>query len=125
MLRCFSLIYCFFNPNQHIVIGKSNWVVWDLFEYSNHKSRYVTFQNYDTYKDIHLNYIKNKTDASLSTIYEAILSASAGTPVKIVSLLDYTNGADVLIAQQKVNSLNKLKDKKVGVEYGSISTLRH
>ena len=108
------------NKNQ-INIGKSHWATWDLFEFANKGNKNVNFISYDSYKDIHLNYTNNNVDAALSTIYEAILSVSKGKEVKIISLLDYTNGADMLLAQKEIDTLIKLKDKKIGVEYGSIS----
>ena len=115
------MVSCKFNSDEVITIGKSDWASWDLFEFSNKNTEHVQFINYKSYMDIYKNYSTLKIDGALSTIYEAILAASAGATVKIICLLDYTNGADILLAHSEIDSLIKLKDKRIGVEYGSIS----
>ena len=117
------MLIFFFHPfsNQNIFIGKSNFPVWDLFEFSFKDDKQIHFFNYNSYIDIHENYINQTIDGAMSTIYEVILSSSKGAPVKIVSILDYTSGADILLSQSRINNLIGLKGRTIGVEFGTIS----
>ena len=64
---------------------------------------------------------KDNTNAAGLTIYEAILAASKGIPLKIVLLVDYTIGSDGVVAKKSIRSLPDLKGKRVGVEQGTIA----
>jgi NitT/TauT family transport system substrate-binding protein len=63
----------------------------------------------------------DRFDAVTLTIYEAILMASRGMPIKIVLLLDYTIGSDGLVARKEIGHITELSGKRIGVEMGTIS----
>ncbi len=64
----------------------------------------------------------NAADCALIVFSDAI-PASESNDMKIVMVIDSTNGADQLIASSDVNSVADLKGKRIGVAFGSYSEL--
>ncbi len=62
----------------------------------------------------------NLIDAAALTLDEALLLLDSNEDIRIVLVLDISNGADVIIAQQGITSLNELKGKRVGVENNAL-----
>lgn len=50
------------------------------------------------------------------TLDEALLLAESGVPICIPLIMDYSNGADALVASAELASLAQLKGKRIGVE---------
>ncbi len=57
-------------------------------------------------------------DAAALTLDETLRLAENDPAVRIVLVLDFSNGADVLLAQPQFDSLTQLRGKRVGVEVG-------
>ena len=98
LLTLFSVVAFLFScqlliSRNPVVIGKSFWPIWDAFECGmEHEffgKRVTTFRSFETYSGIVDAIVSGETDASLATIYEAILVKSKGVPIKIILLLDY------------------------------------
>lgn len=64
---------------------------------------------------------KGNVDVALLTPYEVLLAKDAGADPVIVLLMDYSFGADGLVAQRSIHSLKELRGKKIGVEVGTVS----
>lgn len=114
-------------PVESYTIAKAWWPAWDTlqiglrrFEQANHSFHSIFLQTQD-YGSALSDFQTNKADAATLTIYEALLAAAAGTPVKIVLLLDYTIGSDGLVAKKSIKSLADLVGKRIGVEKGTIA----
>jgi NitT/TauT family transport system substrate-binding protein len=58
----------------------------------------------------------NKIDAVCVVATDALVNGANGAKSKIIALLDYSDGSDMIIGAPGVNSLKDLKGKKVGVE---------
>ncbi len=114
-------------PSQSFTIAKAWWPAWDTFQIgvtqreSTVKSFGTTFLQNKDYGSALNAFQKGKADAATLTIYEAILAASQGIPLKIILLLDYSIGSDGVIAKTSIRSLQDLKGKRIGVERGTIS----
>jgi len=59
-------------------------------------------------------------DAAALTLDEAIKLAQAGMDIKVILVIDYSNGADVVLARPEFAGLEDLKHKRVGLETSSI-----
>ena len=112
---------------KSLIISKAWWPAWDTFQIGA-RQREETVKSFRTMfcqsEDyvVALNDFKTgKADAATLTIYEAILAASQGVPIKIVLLLDYTTGSDGVVAKKSIRSLSDLKGKRIGVEQGTIA----
>ncbi len=55
-------------------------------------------------------------EAATLTLDEALLLQQKGFGARIVLVMDYSNGADVLLAKPEIGSLSALRGKRVGVE---------
>jgi NitT/TauT family transport system substrate-binding protein len=113
--------------SQSSTISKAWWPVWDTFQIGVQqreeavKSFRTTFLQTQDYVSALNEFHSGKADAATLTIYEAILAASRGTPLKIVLLLDYTTGSDGVVAKKGIRSLLDLKGKRIGIEQGTIA----
>lgn len=108
-------------------ITKAWWPVWDTFQIGVNqreeakKSFKTSFIQKEDYVPALEEFQKDGIDAATLTIYEAILAASQGIPLKIVLLLDYSTGSDGLVVKNNIQSLLDLKGKRIGVQEGTIA----
>lgn len=58
----------------------------------------------------------NKIDADMIVASDAMVAGSSGAKTKIVCLVDYSEGSDMIIGAPGIDSIKDLKGKKVGVE---------
>lgn len=65
---------------------------------------------------------KKEIDAAALTLDEVILLNDQGYAPMIVAVLDISNGADVLIAQNSIKSIQELKGKSIGVENSALGS---
>jgi len=113
--------------SRSFTIAKAWWPVWDTFQIGTRqreevvKSFRTTFLQSEDYVSALNDFKTGKADAATMTIYEAILAASKGIPLKIVLLLDYTTGSDGVVAKTSIRSLTDLKGKRIGIEQGTIA----
>ena len=113
--------------SKSFTVAKGWWPVWDTFqigvqqrEGANRSFRTTFLQREDYFSALN-EFQQGNADAATLTIYEAILAASKGIPLKIVLMLDYTIGSDGVVAKKSISSLQELKDKRIGVEKGTIA----
>jgi len=114
-------------PAKSFTIAKAWWPVWETFQIGLQqreklkKSFRTTILQTDDYGPALDAFASEKVDAATLTIFEAILAADKGIPLKIVLLLDYTTGSDGIVASKRIRSLQDLKGKIIGVEIGTIA----
>ncbi len=113
--------------SRSFTVAKAWWPAWDSFqlgvnqrENSPKPFRTIFLQKEDYIPALN-DFKTGDADAATLTIYEAILAAAQGIPLKIVLLLDYTTGSDGVIAKKSIDSILDLKGKRVGVEKGTIA----
>ena len=93
---------------QSFTIAKAWWPVWDTFQIGVQQRERVkqsfrtTFLQTEDYVSALNEFQKEEVDAATLTIYEAVLAASNGVPLKIVLLLDYTTGSDGVVAKKSI-----------------------
>lgn len=59
-------------------------------------------------------------DVASLTLDEAIILQSRGVNIKIVMVLDYSNGGDALVADKSIRKITQLKGKRVAVEESAV-----
>ncbi|WP_126446583.1 ABC transporter substrate-binding protein [Sulfuricystis multivorans] len=62
-------------------------------------------------------------EATALTLDEALRAADAGIPIRIVAVLDVSEGADALLARPDIERLDQLEGKRIGVESGAVGSL--
>ncbi len=81
----------------------------------------VQLVDFSSLADARRSFERGQIDGLGTTIVEVVLAGeNSADPLKIVSVVDYSNGADVIIAKPGLSDLKALKGSKVGVELGSI-----
>lgn len=114
-------------PLYSFKIAKAWWPAWDTFQIAvtkreeSVKSFQTTFLQREDYVLALDDFIQGQADAATLTIYETMLAASKGVPLKIVLLLDYTTGSDGVVAKKSIRSLQDLNGKRLGIEKGTIA----
>lgn len=87
----------------------------------------VVYHKYDSVSQESKDYISGKLDARGNLITDALVESDSGLQHKIILAIDYSNGADALLAQDNVKSVSQLKGRRVAYEKNTISEffLRH
>jgi NitT/TauT family transport system substrate-binding protein len=71
--------------------------------------------------DVQRMYEQGHANAIATTMIEAVTSAGElKKPTSLVLIPDYSNGGDVILANDNIGSIKALKGKKVGAEIGSL-----
>lgn len=58
----------------------------------------------------------NKVDGVMIVATDALVAGATGGKSKIVALVDYSEGSDMIVGAPGVNSIKDLKGKKIGIE---------
>jgi len=108
-------------------VGTNVWPGYESFYYASHLGLYkehgIKIIAYPSTSET-MNSIKSGLiEAAAMTLDEAALLASEGAPVKIVAVLDYSLGADVIIGGNGVKSMKDIKGRKVGVESTAVGAM--
>lgn len=106
---------------EPLKIGYSDWPGFTLFEVAKQKGWFK-----DAGLDVELvwfDYLPSldafsagKIDAVTVVATDALVNGANGAKSKIVCLLDYSEGSDMIIGAPGVNSMKDLKGKKIGLE---------
>lgn len=62
-------------------------------------------------------------EAAALTLDEALTVLEAGVDVKVVTVLDISNGGDVIITEPKIKAIGDLKGKRVGYENTAVGAI--
>ena len=81
----------------------------------------VKLIDFSSLGDARRSFERGQIDGLGTTAVEVMLAGAASTdPLKIVNIVDYSDGADVIITRPGFPDLASLKGRKVGVELGSL-----
>ncbi|MEO7934370.1 MAG: ABC transporter substrate-binding protein [Chthoniobacterales bacterium] len=61
-------------------------------------------------------YSANKVDAVCVVATDALVTGATGAKSKIITLLDYSEGSDMIVGAPGIDSIKDLKGKKIGIE---------
>jgi len=125
---CLLLVFsCTQVPTEAIRIGISPWPGYELLYLAQEKSFFrqaglnVQIVEFSSLGDVLRAYEQGNIDGMACTLTEAILAKhQSSRKPKIVSLLDFSNGADAIIANPPISNIKDLKDKNIGVETNSL-----
>jgi NitT/TauT family transport system substrate-binding protein len=102
-------------------IGYSDWPGYTVLEVANQKGWFkdagvdaqLVWFDYGPSIDA---FSAGKIDADCIVASDAMGAGSGGAPSKFITLIDYSEGSDMIIGKAGVNSIKDLKGQKVGVE---------
>lgn len=102
-------------------IGYSDWLGYTAFEIAKQKEWFkeagveVEMVWFDYLPSLDA-FSAGKIDAVCAVSTDAMVNGSNGAKSKIIALLDYSEGADMIIGKQGIESIKDLKGKEVGLE---------
>ena len=116
------------NPNQNLVrIAINPWPGYEFLHLAQAKGFFkqaglnIELVEMASLADVQRVYIQGRADGLASTIIEAVHAAgNTQEPLAIVHIPDYSNGGDIILAHNSINSVKDLKGKKIGAEIGSL-----
>ncbi|OGI69666.1 hypothetical protein A3A09_02940 [Candidatus Nomurabacteria bacterium RIFCSPLOWO2_01_FULL_42_20] len=109
-------------PSKKVVIGYVDWPGYvGLFIAHNlgffrEAGLEVDLQKYDSLKNLSVDYSAGKLDGRTNLTLDAIHEAYDGVRHKIVAVINYSLGADMIIGRKNIKSIKDLKGKKVAYD---------
>ncbi|MEZ5571034.1 MAG: ABC transporter substrate-binding protein [Halioglobus sp.] len=123
-----SLVATFTQAAEPLKIGYSDWPGWVAWEVAIEKNWFeeegvdVEFEWFDYVASMDA-FAAGKLDAVGMTNGDTLVAGASGAQGIMFMVTDYSNGNDMIIARQGINSVKELKGKKIGVEVGFVSHL--
>lgn len=128
-----SLIFIFSCSNepeqQKIRLGINPWPGYEFIYLASEKGYFkeegldVELVELASLADVKRVFEQERVDAMASTIIEAVeVAVSSDQQLDIVLIPDFSNGGDVIIANEPIQDISGLKGKKIGVELGLLGT---
>lgn len=121
------LVGCGSQSEAPLRIGSNNWLgyqslylAYDLEAYSRAQVNMVQLGSATQV----LGALRNgNLDGAALTLDEALLAMADGVELQVIAVLDYSNGADVVLVKPEIKSLLDLKGRKVVVEHSAVGAI--
>lgn len=124
VIICLFMVACSEPNTQTLRIGTNVWpgyeplyLARELGYFNEHEIRLI---EYTSASQVIKAYRNGLLDAAAVTLDEAIRLLEAGEDFRVVLVMDISNGADALLGQASVESINDLKGKRIGVEHTAL-----
>ena len=111
---------------QPLRIGIDGWPVYRLMKLAEDKGYFrdegvdVRLLEFNSYADSRRAYDSRRIDGMGTTAIEVLVTRDqSGRNTRIVRVLSFSEGADVIVAEGSVRSMRELRGKRVGVESGT------
>ncbi|MFH1157519.1 MAG: ABC transporter substrate-binding protein [Pseudomonadota bacterium] len=107
-------------------IGTNPWPGYEFFHLAEKKGFFkeegvdVELVRFSSLEDTLHAFQRRQVDGMTSTLIELLLAYEAGEPAKIVLMIDFSNGTDVVIARKGIDGVSGLRGKKIAVESASL-----
>jgi NitT/TauT family transport system substrate-binding protein len=119
-----TLVGCIQNPPDPLRVG---FIVWPGYEtlflardLGHYKETPIRLVDYPSNSEVIRAFRNQNLQAAALTLYEALLVAETEPDVRVVLILDSSNGADAILAKPEIKTLQAIKGKRVGVESGAL-----
>lgn len=127
-LLSLAFVSCQRKAPAELRMGISAWPGYEFFYLAKVKGYYadeklnVTLVELGSLSDIRRSYERGQINLFNSTLFEILQTRALTSNIpRIISVSDYSHGADVILASPDVADIASLKGKKVGVEHGTIN----
>lgn len=117
------------DPAPPLVIGINSWPGYEFARLAREKGFYdaegvdVKLVEFPSLSDVRRAYERGQLDGMFSTVVEVLQARQLPERKPVITLVtDYSDGADVVLAQQEIGDLAGLRGRRVGLELGSLNT---
>lgn len=115
---------CTRQPEAPLRVGTNVWPGYEPLYLARELGYYpagkIKFVEYSSASEVLQAFRNEAIDAATLTLDEVILLAETTSDVRVVLVLDFSHGADVVMGQPSIASLRDLKGKRVGLEAGAL-----
>lgn len=105
---------------EEIRIGMNTWPGYEPFVLAkdlNYLDERVYVSRLDSATDVIKSFKSDLVDVACITLDEAIIMQnSSEDEIKVIAVMDFSTGGDVIIAKKNIKSLKELRGKRIGVE---------
>jgi NitT/TauT family transport system substrate-binding protein len=104
-----------------LTLGYSDWPGYTVFEVAVQKGWFkdagvdIQMKWFDYSPSIDA-FAAGKIDGDCIVASDAMCTGASGTPSKFITLIDYSNGSDMIVGKPGIDSIKDLKGQKVGIE---------
>jgi NitT/TauT family transport system substrate-binding protein len=123
-LFCVSLLLlittCHLKPQSPLKVGTNVWTGYELFYLARHLGYYqntpIKMVELPSATEVSHAFRNHLLDVAALTLDEVLTLSQYENDIRIITVLDISNGADVLLANPAITTLNAIKGKRIGVE---------
>lgn len=124
LLTCGLLTSCIRDPLPPLRVGAGIWTGYESLYLARSLGYYDTkslrLVDYPNNSEIMRAFRNHDLDVATLTTYEALVLAETMAKIKIILVMDSSNGADVILGQPELTELQAIQSKRVGVESGAL-----
>lgn len=124
LATCILLSSCADTPEPTLRLGTNIWPGYEPLylarkrgSLANEKVHLVEFSSASQTIQAYRN---NLIDAAALTLDEVLMLKDSGEHLKIVLIMDISNGGDAILGQKNIKTLAEIKGKRIGVENGAL-----
>jgi len=127
LIAVITLVECKENK-EPLKIGYSDWPGWVAWQIAINKGWFkeegvdVKFSWFEYSPSLNA-FASGQLDGVTIANTDVLRLGASGTPNKMILISDYSNGNDMIVALPGIDSIKELKNKKIGVEIGTIDHL--
>ena len=121
------LFACSDTPQKALKIGSNVWPGYEFYYMARDKGylnpeqvRLVEFSNAT---DVSHELLNGHVDGALLTLDEAVRLSVLGLKLKVIQVVDFSRGGDVVMAQKSVTKNSNFKNKSIAVEASAVGAL--
>lgn len=112
------------SSSEPLSVGTNLWIGYEPFYLAESlgyfKGTPVRIIEYPSASDAIRSFRNGAIDVAALTLDEALLLKQDELDIRIILVMDYSNGADVVMAQRDLSTFSALKGKRIGVETGAV-----
>jgi NitT/TauT family transport system substrate-binding protein len=124
LLACGLLTSCIRDPLPPLRVGAGIWTGYESLYLARSLGYYdvksLRLVDYPNNSEIMRAFRNHDLDVATLTTYEALVLAETMSKIKIILVMDSSNGADVILGQPELTDLQAIQSKRVGVESGAL-----
>ncbi len=124
LVLCLTLTACHGDGRQPLRFGSNVWLGYELFYVARDEGLYdaenINLVEFRSATQVIHALQSGAINAAGLTLDEALQVVDAGVDVQVVSVLDYSNGADALIVPPQITGPQQLRGKRIALENSTV-----
>jgi NitT/TauT family transport system substrate-binding protein len=123
-MLCMQLLACTPAPEAPLVVASNDWIGYRPLYLAQHRNRLdkhtARLLQLTSASEVLRKFRNGVIHVAALTLDEALLLKQDGIDIKIIMMMDVSNGADAIVAHKKATDMNALRGKTIGVEKSAV-----